>query len=73
MIDLIHLERLRQQRLRYESTQRQLVAGQTPRAAVAVGTRPGGRRSFLRIVSAVLVGWAVDGTVPRSRVTWTRR
>lgn len=69
MIDLIHLERLRRQR--YETAQRQ-----PHRSAVRSMTTPEPRRDrrrvLLRIVSTVLLGWAIDEAVARGPVRRTR-
>jgi hypothetical protein len=65
MIDLIHLQRLRQQRLRYEAAQRQLLPQPATRAMAAPRPRSEARRVLLRIVSAALLGAAIDGTAMR--------
>jgi hypothetical protein len=72
MIDLIHLERLRQRRRRYEAAQREMTQAAVP-AGAAARPRPNDRRAFLRVVSAVVVGWAVDGTATRSHPPRARR
>jgi hypothetical protein len=71
MIDLIHLQRLRQQRLRYEAAQRLLLLEQP--VAVVSKPRSEARRALLRIVSAVVLGAAVDGTATRSLMRRARR
>jgi hypothetical protein len=73
MIDLIHLQRLRQQRLRYEAEQRQFSPRPAMRAVVTSALQSDGRRALLRVVSAALFGAAVDGTAMRNLLRRARR